>query len=221
MPSTECHSCGIVSQQVMLSDPAFLCQVQGLAAPLDVWTAPFSCANCKQLNIGTVMTHATSAATHPQETARQLMRDQDARLDWKPKRLHSPEYPYTPPQIASAAAEAHQCHSVDAYRAATILARAVIEATAKDHKITTGGIQAKIKAMNEAGLLRPLHTRQAHMIRSFGNDMAHGDFDTEIDQTASAYILTLMDSILHEVYVSPGEFEHFENIYSGDQDSSP
>ena len=205
----------------MLADPIYLDEVELQFATLDSWTAPFECANCKQVNIGSVMTHDTASATNPREEARRIMKAQDARLDWKPKRLHSPKYAHTPEQIASAAAEAHQCHSIDAYRAAAILARAVIEATAKDHNITSGGIQAKIKAMSDTGLLRPLHTRQAHMIRSFGNDMAHGDFGTEIDQTASAYILTLMDSILNEVYVGPGEFEQFEKIYGADEHEAP
>lgn len=221
MPSTECHSCGIVSQQVILADPTFLGETALAGATLDTWTASFGCANCKQINIGTLMTHNTRSEQYPREAARHAMKDQDACLDWKPKRLHSPSYAHTPEQIASAAAEAHQCHSIDAYRAAVILARAVIEATAKDHGITSGGIQAKIKAMSDTGLLRPLHTRQAQMIRSFGNDMAHGDFDTVIDRMASAYLLTLMDSILNEVYVSPGEFEQFEKIYGSGEHQAP
>lgn len=55
-----------------------------------------------------------------------------------------------------------------------MLARAVIEATAKAKEITTGTLYKKIEKMHEQGLLSELVRDQAHEVRYLGNDMAHG-----------------------------------------------
>ncbi|MEH3033744.1 MAG: DUF4145 domain-containing protein [Aeromicrobium erythreum] len=108
-----------------------------------------------------------------------------------------------PDHIASAASEAHSCHSIGAYRAAILMARSVIEATAKAKGIKTGSLFVKIDAMTEKSLLRPLIQTAAHEVRAFGNDMAHGDFEEVVTNEDSAEVLGLMAEVLHEVWQSP------------------
>ncbi|MEV4390207.1 hypothetical protein AB0J68_31615, partial [Micromonospora sp. NPDC049580] len=55
-------------------------------------------------------------------------------------RVAGKEFPDVPAHIAETADEAHRCHSIKAYRAGVLLARSVIEATAKEKGITNGGL---------------------------------------------------------------------------------
>ena len=88
---------------------------------------------------------------------------------------------------------------VEAYRGAVILARSVIEATARDKGMTTGNLMAKIDAMYEARLIREDIKDGAHEVRLLANDAAHGDFGEPVPQTDAKLILTLMDEVLEEV----------------------
>ena len=52
-------------------------------------------------------------------------------------------FPDVPTHIASAADEAHRCASIGAFRGAIALARAVVEATAKDKGVKSGNLMPK------------------------------------------------------------------------------
>jgi len=92
---------------------------------------------------------------------------------------------------------------VKAYRGAVLLARSVIEATAKDKGMTTGTLVTKIDEMYEKRLIREDIRDGAHEVRYLANDAAHGDFADPVPQTDAELILTLMDEVLEEVYQSP------------------
>jgi len=126
-------------------------------------------------------------------------------LEWQPQFAPAApehEFPEVPPEIAAAATEAYACRELaDANRAAVLLARSVIEASAKDKGIRTGTLLAKIDAMSS--MIRP-HVRDgAHEVRLFGNDMAHGDFVQDISDEDANLVLTLMSEVLDDVYQSP------------------
>jgi len=126
-------------------------------------------------------------------------------VEWLPQIPPEPpehEFPDVPRTIADAAAEAYACREVaDACRAAVLLARSVVEATAKDKGIANGTLLAKIDAMSD--MIRP-HVRDgAHQVRLFGNDMAHGDFVGDISPEDADLVLTLMSEVLDDVYQSP------------------
>jgi len=80
-----------------------------------------------------------------------------------------------PEPIRSTASEAFACASIGAHRAAILLARTTIEATAKAEAITSGSLVAKIDALKAANHIRPDVADAAHEVRLLGNDMAHGD----------------------------------------------
>lgn len=124
-------------------------------------------------------------------------------LDWWPKRIVSKSFDDVPPHIASAASEAYVCLGAGAYRGAGALARAVVEATAKDKKITKGQIYDKVEALFDQGFIREHVKEAAHEIRHFGNDMAHGDFVDDVDVAEAEAILDLMSEVLNEVFQSP------------------
>lgn len=124
-------------------------------------------------------------------------------VDWWPRRWHSRDFPDVPEQIASAATEATLCLSMGAHRAAGALARAVIEATAKDKGAQGRDLQGRIEALYAADHIRKHTKEQAHEIRHYGNSMAHGDFIEPVAEGEAAEIITLMAEVLDEVYQSP------------------
>jgi hypothetical protein len=124
-------------------------------------------------------------------------------LRWYPINTRGKRYPDVPAEIAAAASEAHSCLAAEAYRGAVLLARSVIEATAKDKGMTTGTLVTKIDKMYERRLIREDIRDGAHEVRYLANDAAHGDFAEPVPQTDAELILTLMDEVLEEVYQSP------------------
>ncbi|AMU64882.1 hypothetical protein B9M81_05695 [Mycobacteroides abscessus] len=124
-------------------------------------------------------------------------------LRWRPSITETTDYPHVPNHIGEAATEAYECHSNEHYRGAIMLARAVIEATAKDKGITKGRLYDKIEALATAGLIRAVIKDAAHGVRELGNEMAHGDFVNPISAEESKLVIQLMGEILNDVYQSP------------------
>ncbi|KUM32832.1 hypothetical protein AR539_12485 [Arthrobacter sp. EPSL27] len=103
------------------------------------------------------------------------------------------------------------CMSVSAHMSAILMARSVIEAVAKDNGIDSGSLFKKIDAMHSKGLITEFAKKTAHTIRTFGNDMAHGDFTVEVDAADAKGVLTFMDYILREVYQAPAELQRLQD----------
>lgn len=160
----------------------------------------YTCDNCA---LPSIAISDMDVAAHAGEVgALQALADDDA-LSWLPAAAEGREFPDVPSHIAAAADEAYRCRSINALRASVLLARGVIEAGCKDKGVTSGTLAAKIDTMKEDGHLRT-HTQQmAHEIRYMGNDMAHGDFITEVDGDAADEMLDLMSEFLNEVFQGP------------------
>lgn len=122
---------------------------------------------------------------------------------WLPQHADGKDFPDVPEQVALAADEAHRCLSINAFRAAVLMARSVVEATCKDKGITQGKLDQKINALRDQQDIRPGTADMAHEIRYFGNEMAHGDFVVEVDREEAEDTLELMGQILNEVYQGP------------------
>lgn len=127
----------------------------------------------------------------------------EAELAWTPQIGVAPEVHDVPDHIARAAKEAYSSRSVGNNMAAVLMARTVVEATAKEKQIGGKNLAAKINGMRDADLIRPDIADLAHEIRFAGNDMAHGDIDVPIDETDSEEILALMAEVLSEVFQGP------------------
>lgn len=96
-----------------------------------------------------------------------------------------------------------------------MLARAVIEATAKEKGITEGALFKKIEALQAASHIRPHIREGAHKVRLLGNDMAHGDFVEEVDAADAELVLALMDEVLSEVFQSPAKVAKARQVREG------
>lgn len=128
-------------------------------------------------------------------------------LAWFPAAGETQVYPDVPDHIAGAATEAFECASQKHNRAAVLLCRSVIEATAKEKNITAGKLFNKIEELEKQGFIR-LHLKEAaHTVREFGNDMAHGDFVDPISDEDTQLVIELMAEILNEVFQSPAKIK--------------
>ena len=165
--------------------------------------APFRCDECGVLSLAAMSLPQVRSA--PQ--AELELEHSRADAVWLPAHGVGKTYDDVPPHIAGAASEAHECLSIGARRAAVLMARSVIEATAKDKGITNGRLSEKIDEMHAQGLIRELVKDQAHEVRHLGNDMAHGDFVDPVTTEEADEILELMAEVLREVYQAPARLK--------------
>jgi hypothetical protein len=120
-----------------------------------------------------------------------------------PDQVGGKSFPDVPDHIAEAADEAYRCYSIGAFRASTLLARSVVEATAKAKGITQGNLMNKIEEMFSQGHIREFVRDGAHEVRYLGNDMAHGDFVDPVAPEEAELALALVDEVLDEIFQAP------------------
>lgn len=202
MPNHVCWLCKANTGHDLSGEPSFVGPEVFRPSPSGkrVVCAPFVCTVCRgqSIALGSVG-YRYNLRDLPEYF--QTARGDD--LGWRPSATESRNYPNVPKHIAEAATEAYECGSNEHYRGAIMLARAVIEATAKDKGHDTGTLFNKIEAMATAGLIRAMIKDAAHGVRELGNEMAHGDFVHPISGEESHLVISLMGEILNDVYQSP------------------
>ena len=157
------------------------------------------CDNCNAPNIAII----NETKLYERTERANLNNDYDEVDEWLPTEPRGKEYADVPNQIADAASEAYACYSIRSYRAAILLARSVLEACAKDKGITTGSLSSKINELAERNIISTQIRDEAHEIRFFGNEMAHGDFTQKISEEDAADMLGFLDTVLEYVYQMP------------------
>jgi hypothetical protein len=177
-------------------------------------TATYKCSHCDALSVASSMSYG-----YDERNVFQRMQAGDAH--WFPSGAAIKEFPDVPRPIAETATEAYRCLSVGARRGAVVLARTVIEATAKNKGITSGLLHQKIEQLRTSDLIREDIRLAAHEIRLLGNGVAHGDegeplpsdadvdasdvpaqFVEPISKEEAEDVLTLMEEVLREVFQS-------------------
>lgn len=161
--------------------------------------AAFECDQCYYPSVGIAPRSSQDSAG---STLAGVSRHPDTDWSWFPRTGVSPDFPDVPEHIGRAAKEAHSCSSIGSYMSAILMARTVVEASAKEKEILTGTLYQKIDALREAGLIRAGLAEAAHAIRLLGNDMAHGDIADKVEDHDAADVLQLMDQLLHEIFQS-------------------
>lgn len=184
----------------------------------------FSCDNCQHISVAWHSSEEKSS--FPSFDAEERLEWMIQYAEWLPKVGIPKDFSDVPEHIAKAASEAHECLSIKAYRAAVMLARSVVEATAKEKGITTGKLVSKIDALHQQGMIRTHVKEAAHEIRYLGNDMAHGDFVNPVSSEEAEETLGLMGEVLHEVFQSPAKIDRLRTArmqkkQAGNQSSNP
>lgn len=157
-----------------------------------------TCDNCSHASVAYRSLRNDESAQHAENRF-----DAPHVLTWHPLKVHAQDVPDVPEGIASAAIEAHTANAVGAPMAAILMARTVVEATAKSKGITSGSLFSKIDAMAAQGIIRDDTKEAAHEVRILGNDMAHGDIDDAPSDDDVTDVLSLMEAVLVEVFQLP------------------
>lgn len=165
----------------------------------------FSCDSCGHLSIAltTVSPAHLRDGLSPEPY---LLKDVEP--VWLPVFGVGKAFPDVPAHLADAADEVHRCLSIGADRAAVGLARAVVEASAKEKGITKGRLAEKIDALEAQGDIRRVIREAAHEVRIDGNGVAHGDLaDQAMSADEARDVVALMDELLLEVFQTPARME--------------
>ncbi|GAB20082.1 hypothetical protein GOEFS_105_00930 [Gordonia effusa NBRC 100432] len=198
MHNTVCWHCNAVSHHVLKAavavtsarDPAIETR----------WThvyGAFQCSSCLIYSVGIAALHESDVWG----SASEMLARSEIQV-WRPSPGMTRSYEDVPTHIADAATEAYECHAQSHYRASILLARSVIEASAKEVGITKGRLIDKIEKLYDDQWIREHVKDGADSIRDFGNDMAHGDFVQPVTEEESALVIALMEEILVEVFQS-------------------
>lgn len=168
----------------------------------DMVSVSYRCDECYRIAIATK--HGGKSVSTSSDGIKQFVESEGTPREWEPKNALGKDFPDIPPHIANPASEAFACFSVGAYKAAVLLARSVIEASAKDKGVTSGSLYEKIDKLAEGQHIRAMLAEAAHEVRLAGNDMAHGDFATaEITEEDADELLGLMEDFLREMFELP------------------
>lgn len=141
-------------------------------------------------------------------------------LSWLPTAAEAPDVPDVPESIERAAKEAYRDATIGNHMSAILMARTVIEATAKANGIKNGDLSKKINEMRDKGLIRPAIADRAHEVRYFGNDMAHGDIEDVPEEIDAEEVLALMGQVLSEVFQGPALMRRLRARRTGETEQS-
>ncbi len=215
MAENVCWKCGRLTHLPLLGEPYSVDEVVWRGVDHRLIAGMFHCQSCKWPVIGLAFRRRVKGENTDVSWLRGDMglSEEKPEFRWLPQTALGKEYQYVPQEIAAAASEAHQCHSIGAYRGSQAVARAVVEATAKDKGIMTGSLSEKIQKLEQKGFVREGVRKMADQIRLFGNSVAHGDFADPTSIEESQLVLSLMDEVLEEVYESPGRLEEAERLW--------
>ncbi|MCJ1682598.1 DUF4145 domain-containing protein [Rathayibacter sp. VKM Ac-2928] len=110
--------------------------------------------------------------------------------------------------IARASKKAHTCSSIDSQTAATLMARTVLEASAKEKQILKGNLCEKIDALREAG---GRVSGGCPCDSSPRKTKAHSDIANEVKAQDAEDVLSLIDQLLHEIFQSVAVIERIRS----------
>lgn len=202
MSSRVCWKCDSKTHMTLLSGSVQAYPTDNSTRLMRVQGA-FICDECKFMSIGMTLLDTNGNVRSIEE----YINSSPKNLVWLPNTGLEQDFPDVPEHIAEAASEACRVDSIGAHRAAILLARSVVEATAKEKGVTKGLLYDKIEQLHAQRLIRDHIKDAAHEIRFLGNNMAHGDFVEPISPEEAEEVLGLMSQILNEVFQAPAQVE--------------
>jgi Domain of unknown function (DUF4145) len=104
--------------------------------------------------------------------------------------------------------EAHKCLSVGAFNGATLLARRMLEAIARDKGATANNLHGKLRELQTIGLLDGRLVEWADALREAGNEAAHGASGIRAKEEATD-VLALAEAVADYVYTFQLRYESF------------
>lgn len=170
------------------------------------WYAALRCDGCGVLSVAEAPSSLYTGQL-PTQAMEELEKLES--LIWRPQRVYGKRFDDVPHPVDAAASEAWACYSIAQYRASVLMARAVVEAAAKQKGFTDGALVSKIDALYKAEIIGKGVKEAAHEIRFIGNEMAHGDFVNEITEEECSDVLVFLEELLTEMYQRPARLSAF------------
>lgn len=165
----------------------------------NLFSVAMKCQWCGNMNVAIMQ--VSKALTHSE--VRELADSGSKIVMWRPRPNSAPDLSAAPDHIEGPAREVYQARDTGAKRASILMGRAVIEAIAKDHGVTERvTLEAKIKKLHEKKIILASTAEDAHEVRHLGNDMAHGDFSTEVTDEDVDDIIAIMYDLIEQLYMS-------------------
>lgn len=169
----------------------------------------FTCGKCSEVSFGVIARESIHRYEKSTDGIADFWRKNEPEKTF-PQWVETPTYEAIPEYLVEPVKEAHETQAMGFYRSSVILARAVIEATAKDRGADGRDLYQRIKKLREMELITPLTESGAHIVRDSGNNMAHGDFEEEVDWELAEATLEFMGFVLADVYVAPARVKAME-----------
>ena len=153
MPARDCWYCGVMSHMTNHGNWAYV-HLESSSKLTQTWCL-FRCDNCSAVSLATSQVPTSDFREMTTSDSSNFWTEQERNAKWYPKPpIVGKDFPGVPQHIAEAASEAYKCRSISAFRASVLLARSVIEATAKDKRIAHGNLSAKIDELFDQRFIR-------------------------------------------------------------------
>lgn len=203
MATTKCGWCGTNTHMTVFGSGKRSVPVSGGLQNLPRIQGAFLCDQCGCLSIGSYW--AGNIPNAMSDVGMAQFWSQQAPRAWSPSFVEGQVFEDVPTHIQNAASEAYKGASIGNFMSAILMARTVIEASAKEVGITDQKLSLlrKIDEMAKQSLLREDTKEAAHAVRQFGNDMAHGDIADPVDGDDAEEVLILMSEVLNELFQGP------------------
>lgn len=215
MPSATCGWCSRFSNLTKVGP--ILEQPRRGFGQLTTIMGSYSCDYCNHLLVGVYFVEDERLRY---TEAAELIHEFSNEVIWHPRTGVGKEFPDVPQVIADGASEVHACLSIGAARAAVALARAVLEAAAKEQGVEQGTLEQKIDKLHDRGLIRENVREVAHELRLNGNEVAHGDLVAEpITLEDAQDVADLLDEMLHDLYQSGARMNRVKRRRAERQDA--
>ena len=136
-----------------------------------------------------------------------------AKANVTPWHVAEPELPDVPEEVAADAREAHRCFSIQAYRAAVVMARRAMQSAAHEKGAPERTLVDQIDWLEERRLITPQMKDVAHTIRLTGNLGAHPDKDglRDVGEPEARAVIEFLDDFLKYVYEIPARLERLKD----------
>jgi len=120
------------------------------------------------------------------------------------------QYVGAPETVKSAYEQAQISLAAGCSDASAAMCRAALERIAKDKGAKGRMLINKLKDLQEKGILTGVVYNAADRVRDWGNKALHELLEEPVDEEVTKRLLTLVDLVIRDVYVTPAQIETLE-----------
>lgn len=134
----------------------------------------------------------------------------DWRVDVVIPHAETEEYIVAPDTVKSAVEQAQISLAAGCSDASAAMCRAALERIAKDKGAEGKMLMNKLQDLKDKGILTGVVYNAADRVRDWGNTALHELLEEPVDEEITKKLLTLVDLVIRDVYVTPSQIETLE-----------